>query len=232
MYVNTTHSPLILNNQLVEDDFIDPVDENRNHKSPQDETASEKINCTMCAVIIPNYIPDYFHGIEINPDCQNCSPKDLITYKQVSSFQDAVSISSSSQAASEATLTECSKISTIETNQGFPPTHNFPPSRPFPPIKPFPPNFQKVKRPLARLFYLIFSCECNSRHQFQFYYIKHKQLILTKWPFHFMLMLLASSSTSRAETSLFSFSLQASTPRLYWYLFHHPLLCSLLEHGD
>ena len=82
MHVNTTHSPLILNNQLVEDGFIDPVDENRNHKSPQDETASEKINCTMCAVIIPNYIPDYFHGIEINPDCQNCSPKDLITYKQ------------------------------------------------------------------------------------------------------------------------------------------------------
>ena len=35
--------------------------------------------------------------------------------------------------------------------------------------------------------------------------------------------------TSRGETSLFSFSLQAATPRLYWYLFFHPLLCSPLD---
>jgi hypothetical protein len=124
----------LFNNQLVEEDPANQVDENRNHKSAQDEKVLEEINCTMCAVIIPNYTPDYFHGIEINPACQNCSPKDLNTFKQVSSFEDTVSISSSnSQAAAEATFTECSEISTIKTNQGFPPT------RPFPPIKPFPP---------------------------------------------------------------------------------------------
>jgi hypothetical protein len=125
---------------LDEDDSIDQVDENRNYKSPQDEKVSEEINCTMCAVIIPNYMPDYFHGIEINPACQSCSPKDLTTYKQVSSLQDSVSISSSSsQAASEGTWTKGSEISTIETIQSFPLKHDFPPSRPFPPIKPFPP---------------------------------------------------------------------------------------------
>ena len=44
----------MFSNELAEDDAIDQVDENKNHKSQADKV-SEEINCNMCAEIIPNF---------------------------------------------------------------------------------------------------------------------------------------------------------------------------------
>ena len=122
------------------------VDKNRNFISSKVENISEETNCTICAVIIPDYAPTYFHGIEINPACQDCSPTDPILKNQLSlSYGTDTSSTSSTQASAEATFTKGSEVSRIETIEVFPPQLHLPPfqvippSNHFPPIKPFPP---------------------------------------------------------------------------------------------
>jgi hypothetical protein len=102
------------------------------------DKVSEEINCSMCAEIIPNYEPNFFHGIEINPACQDCSPRDPVIHRPVSSCQERDSISSSSSpAVIEASFPKCSDFSRIESVQGFPPTKPFLPVKPFPPLDRF-----------------------------------------------------------------------------------------------
>ena len=105
------------------------------HNSRADKV-SEEIN--MCAEIIPNYIPNFFYGIDINPACQDCSLRDPVINSPVSSCQETDSISSSSlPAVVEASFPECSEFSRIESVQGFPPTKPFPPVKLFTPLDRF-----------------------------------------------------------------------------------------------
>ena len=110
---------------------------NKNRKSRAD-IVSEEISCNMCAEIIPNYIPNFFFGIDINPACQDCPLWDPVINSPVSSCQETDSISSSSlPTVVEASFPTCSEFSRIESVQGFPPTKPFPPVKLFPPLDRF-----------------------------------------------------------------------------------------------
>ena len=50
----------------------------------------EEIECTICAEIIPNYEPEYFDGIEINPACDSCNPSSTETEKQLDDLCNGV----------------------------------------------------------------------------------------------------------------------------------------------
>ena len=44
---------------------------------PPTSTLTSSEDCTICAEEIPNYIPKYFNGIEINPSCDDCQDPSL-----------------------------------------------------------------------------------------------------------------------------------------------------------
>ena len=44
---------------------------------PLTSTLTSSEVCTICAEEIPNYIPKYFNGIEINPSCDDCQDPSL-----------------------------------------------------------------------------------------------------------------------------------------------------------
>jgi hypothetical protein len=132
----------LFSSEVVEEEMEnkDIVDKNRNLISSNVDKISEETNCTICAVIIPEYAPTYFHGIEINPACQDCSPTDPVLKNQVSLSHGAhTSSTSSSQASVEATFTKSSEVSRIETIEVFPPQLHLPPFQAIPPSNQFPP---------------------------------------------------------------------------------------------
>ena len=58
---------------------------------PSLESNVEEIECTICAKPIQNYEPDYFHGIEMNPACDDCKPPSVKAQKSEVDHSDVSS---------------------------------------------------------------------------------------------------------------------------------------------
>ena len=62
------------NDKTVEEENPLPVD---TEPLVPSNPVEERIECTICAEPIHNYEPDYFNGVEMNPECENCKTQSV-----------------------------------------------------------------------------------------------------------------------------------------------------------
>ena len=55
---------------------LETIDENRNTE-PRKEVEVSNETCTICSMDIPNYEPEFFQDVEINPACEECKFQDF-----------------------------------------------------------------------------------------------------------------------------------------------------------
>jgi hypothetical protein len=77
---------------------------------PSLESNVEEIESTICAKPIQNYEPDYFHGIETNPACDDCKPPSVKAQKSEVDHSDV---------SSELPLTTRDSTCLASTNRDF-----------------------------------------------------------------------------------------------------------------
>ena len=99
-----------------------------NPSSSNTSTISD-INCYICAEPIPNYIPKFFHGNEINPACETCSTE----------FDDTDSkmkVIDGSMACHMKSITNMGNVSSPSTSKTMLPNSasKLPDPKPFPPF--------------------------------------------------------------------------------------------------